>query len=156
VQALIHTFAGQSYHNYYLRIEDRVIKVDWEASVGYWSMPVKMYLARGTNEDIVARVSAEIGNYYNDSFFDKQRTFQHVSLRTADGKHLDAYVPRSSPVYNDVMDILSDGNSHDVTLAIANINDETHHPVISAVLSRSWIVEENTDKDKTPITSTSG
>ena len=46
--------------DYYLRLCERSIKFDWEATVGCWSMPVKAYIALGRGQDVVARVSAEL------------------------------------------------------------------------------------------------
>lgn len=130
---------------YYLRIRDRDIRVEWEASAGYWSMPVKTYLALGTAEQIVARVTAELGNnYYDYASGEAARRFQNVTLETIDGERLWGYVRRTNnAVYGPLMEILADGNPHDITLGIVNVDDSTQSPLIQALLSRTWIVPES-------------
>ena len=109
-------------------------------------MPVKTYLALGTKNDIVARVTAEIGNSYYGYFGDKISSFQSISLMTRDFTHLNAYVHRSTPAYKELMGIVADGNPHDVTLGICNINDDTEYPVIKTMLSRTWIMPDEEPK----------
>lgn len=131
------------FRDYYVRIDGRSVLVEWEASVGYWSKPVKTYLATGTDDEITARVAVEIGNDYFGEFRGKERQFQHVKLHTIHNTRLDGYVQRSGPLYTVLMDILSDGNQHDLTLGIVNINDETDHPLIQSLLSSSWVYPED-------------
>ena len=113
-----------------------------EASLGLWSMPVKTYLAFGTETYVVARVSAVLDNCYIISFFDKRELFQSVSLRAPNGDTIHGYVRRHSTAYKELMEILEDGNVHDVTLAIANLDEHTDYSVVVAVLSRTWIVSD--------------
>ena len=104
--------------SYYLRIKEQDIKIDWEASLGLWSMPIKTYLALGTQEPIVARVYAEISNYYNCAFMDKRASYQSAQLKTIEGNSLHGYVERNTPACEELMKIIVDGKSHEVTLAI--------------------------------------
>jgi CHAT domain-containing protein len=133
--------AGQDQwqHVYYFHVCDRRVILEWEATVGLWSIPVKTYLALGSSEDIVARVTAELDTYYFSDFYDKEDLFQCVKLRTADRELLHGYVRTNTRVYKELMTILSDGREHSLTLAIANITDNTSQPVINRVLSKSWI-----------------
>ena len=63
-----------TYFIYYLRIVDKDIKLDWEATVGYWTVPPKTYLAFGAPpEGVVARVRAALGNSYFSKWYDKRR-----------------------------------------------------------------------------------
>jgi len=131
---------GEGYRDYYVRILGRDVKLDWEASVGYWSMPVKTYLACGTDESIVARVIAELDNAYYGWARDRVRNVQSVSLRDKEGLHLNGYVIRHQPAHKEIMEILSDGKPHNITVTLYNQNDDTGYPVIEEVLSRSWIL----------------
>lgn len=126
-------------HLMYVRIRDRSVLVEWEASVGFWSVPIKTYLALGSSEPVIARVEAELDTYYNFDFTGQERRFQAVSLRTKDGESIHGYVQRHSKVYGELMDILSDGNGHAITLEILNTTNHTDMPLIQKVLSRTWI-----------------
>lgn len=141
IQACAEVYGQRAYRNYYLRIQERSIQIEWEATVGFWSMPVKTYLALGTQEDIVARVTAEIGDRYFGPFSDKQRLFQNVRLQASDGTSLYGYARRGTAVYEQLMGVIADGNPHDVTLAICNV-DDPQYPVISGFLSRTWIMPD--------------
>lgn len=143
VRARLEISGERVYRDYYVQVESRSILIDWEASVGFWSTPVKTYLAFGTSGQITARVTAEIDTYYNFYFSDKERLFQSVMLRTVDNERLHGYVQRSAPIYEELMRILSDGNPHDLTLGIRNINDDTDQPLIETLLSRSWVYPED-------------
>jgi hypothetical protein len=130
--------------DHYLRVRGRTIQIEWEASVGYWSMPPKTYLALGTSEPIIARVHASIGSSYYGEFSEKGKQYQSVDLWTRNNQSLYGYVRRHSPEGKQLIELLSDGNKHDITVAIGNVCDETDHPLIHSVLSTSWLLRENT------------
>lgn len=123
----------------YLRIRDRSVLVEWEASVGLWSVPVKTYLALGSATPVVARVNAELYTYYNFEFADQEEYYQSVRLDTTSGPSLHGYVERYSTVYDDLMAILSDGNQHAITLELSQATRRKDMPVITKVLSPTWI-----------------
>src|SRR5665647_446354 len=126
----------------FVRIRGRSVLVEWEASVGLWSVPIKTYLALGSREPVLARVKAELATYYNFDFAGQEHRFQSVSLRTEDGPSLHGYVERHSKVYAELMDILADGNEHAITLEILKVTDQTDMPLIKKVLSRTWIYSQ--------------
>lgn len=142
VLARLEGTSGKGSYDYYIQIKDRSVRIDWEATVGYWSMPVKTYLAFGTASDIVARVSAELGNVYLGPFHGEERTFQHVRLTTIDKASLYGYIHCDNPSHKELMDILGDGNSHDITLGINGARGAAEYPNIMKLLSRSWILPE--------------
>jgi len=123
----------------YVRIRNRSVLVEWEASVGLWSIPIKTYLALGSSEPVLARVKAELANYYNYDFTGQENHFQSVRLCTKDYESIHGYVRRHTEVYSELMDILSDGNEHAITLEIINATRQTDTPLIQKVLSRTWI-----------------
>ncbi len=139
VHAQIHAGDDEARNVYYLRIHDRTILLEWEATVGFWSIPVKTYLALDCFGEVTARVTAELGTDYIGYFRDKEPLFQCVNLRTADGEHLDGYVRREAPVYEELMAILSDGKEHSLTLAIAEATHDKSQSVISRLLSKTWV-----------------
>ncbi len=143
VQVQVDTEGGWYRTAYYLRIEGGDIKIDWEASVGLWSMPVKTYFALGAREPVVARVTAEISNDYHGSFGGKRASYQSVALRTIDDTFLWGYAQRDTAAYDELMSIISDGKAHDITLAIVDVDDVTDCSLITAVLSNSWIVPDD-------------
>lgn len=124
---------------FYVHIHDRRVLVEWEASVGYWSVPVTTYLALGSDKPVIARVKAQLGNYYNYHFADQQQLFQCVDLVTETKVILHGYVRRDSDVYRDLKSILEDGNRHSITLEIMNATDHTDMPLIQKVLSPTWL-----------------
>lgn len=128
---------------YYLQIRDRSILLEWEATVGLWSTPPKTYLALGSSEEIIARVKAVLADYYNHNFRDKKQSFQSIRLRTTDNVRLYGYVRRNTPVYAELMTIMSDGKEHSLTLGIVNATDQTEEAVIERVLSKTWLYSPN-------------
>lgn len=139
VAARIHTLHGHANRNFFLRINDHSIKLEWEASVGLWSVPVKTYLALGSDEDVLARVKAELDNSYYGEFSDKEHLFQSVALWTMTNERLYGYVRRGSVLYDDIMEMLDDGNEHELTLTIRHPTRETDNALIVDLLSKSWI-----------------
>ena len=125
----------------YVRIRNRSVLVEWQASVGFWSLPVKTYLALGSNTPVVARVEAELDDYYNYDFSDKEQYFQSVLLGTKTRETLHGYVSRHAAVYNELMAILSDGNPHSITLEIINSTNQTSTPLIRRLLSSTWLYD---------------
>ena len=127
---------------YYLRIHDRSIQIEWEASVGLWSLPVRTYLAMPPTEPVIARVTATLGDYYNFDFKDKESEYQNVELQASEFS-LDGYVRRETQVYKDLLEILSDGNSHTITVEIRHVSSQKNLPEITRLLSRTWLYTVN-------------
>lgn len=130
---------------YYIHVKYRNVLIEWEASVGLWSIPVKTYRALGSHEPVIARVKAELADYYNYDFLDQRHRFQSVSLEPASGPTLHGFVERHSTTYKDLMDIISDGNEHAITLEIRQVTKQTDMPLISKVLSSSWLYHQSQD-----------
>jgi hypothetical protein len=140
VEVQIDTNEGWKVQSYYLRINHLDVKIEWEASVGLCSTPIKTYLALGAQEPMVARVHAEISNYYNFSFRDKRASHQSVSLRTIEQESFQGYVARNSPSYAELMKIILDGKSHEIALAVINVDDHPNCSLITELLSDTWII----------------
>jgi len=130
---------------FYLKICDRSILIEWEATVGLWSMPVKTYLAVSPSEPIVVRVHAQLSTYYNYYYLQKQNKYLSIELRYRGGEAIHGYVERNSKIYDELMEILSDGNSHPITLEIINNNGESSVSSINKLLSCNWIYREDSD-----------
>lgn len=113
--------------DHYISVKGRSIKIEWSASVGYWSVPPKTYLALGTSKAIVARVKASLGTWFYGEFSDKRRLYQSVDFATKDSQIFHGYVRRHTSDGKELIKLLSDGNKHEVTLSIGNENDETEH-----------------------------
>lgn len=128
----------------YVCIRNRSVFVEWEASVGLWSIPIRTYLALGTREPVVARIKAKLDTYYNLDFASQKNRFQSISLETGGPsfESLHGYVKRDSKEYDDLMEILSDGNEHAITLELIQVIDQTDMPLINKVLSRTWIYSQ--------------
>ena len=141
VRAAIYVKDEKSSADYYIRVRGRSLQIEWEASVGHWSMPLKAYLALGTSDPIIARVLASLGTSYFGEFSDKGRQFQAIDLLTRDYERLFGYVHRQSPDGKRLMELLSDGNEHEVTLSIGNVSDDAENTLIHGVLSDSWLYD---------------
>jgi hypothetical protein len=111
-------------------------------------MPPKTYLALGTSEPIVARVRASLGTSYFGEFSNKGRQYQAIDLSTRDGRCLYGYVRRHTSEGKELLELLSYGNKHEVTLSIGNACDETDHPLIHTMLSDSGLYDENTSAEQ--------
>jgi hypothetical protein len=90
----------------------------------------------------VARVEADLATYYNYDFRNQEHRFQSINLHNEDHQLLHGYVERQSKVYDELMDILSDGNAHRITLKIIQTTNQTDMPLIIEVLSRTWIYSQ--------------
>lgn len=64
-------------------------------------------------------------------------------LANMSGSMLHGYVERDSKVYEELIEILSDGNEHAITLEIEQVTDHTDMPLIKRVLSRTWICSQS-------------
>jgi hypothetical protein len=124
----------------YVRVRDHGVLVEWEASVGLWSVPPTTYVALGPKEPVVARVNARLDNYYNYDFKHEKARFQSVNLYAPGYREsLHGYVERSSETYPKLMEILESGNEQAVTVELRQISEQTDMPLISRVLSPTWI-----------------
>lgn len=127
--------------DFFLRIRGRSVMIEWEATVGLWSTPVKTYLAFG-GTGVVARVVAELDNYYNCWFRDRREMFQSLKLSGPGLGFFHGYVERGTEACHEIIDILKDGRSHEITLVIASVDEYTDHALVQAVLSRTWILPD--------------
>ncbi len=125
----------------YVKIKDRSILIDWEASVGLWSIPARTVLAVGPSEPIIARVKAQLGDYYNFEFNEAQNrtAFQSVSLSSDSGESLHGFIRRGTKIHGELLEILSDGNEHRVTLQLRKVIDQSNLLLIEEFLSPTWI-----------------
>ena len=124
---------------YYIRIRGMSVLVEWEASVGLWSVPATTFLSVGSDNEVVARVTAKLHNMYIGSFNSLQTIVQSVLLQTIDHVLIYAYVSRGSPTFGQLMGILADGNSHSITVGLADTTGDSSTPMITKLLSPSWI-----------------
>lgn len=135
----IHGHGGPQQSELYVRFRHHTVLIEWEASVGYWSIPVRTYLAMPPAETVIARVSAELDNYYNYYFKDRRAEYQSVALKPFDGRILNGYVERGTPTCEKILTILGDGNSHRITIEIQNVTGESDMPLITELLSETWL-----------------
>ncbi|MGL4514573.1 MAG: CHAT domain-containing protein [Lacipirellulaceae bacterium] len=133
--------------NYYIRLGEGNPRVEWKASVGFWSVPPKTYLALGSATPVVARVRAALGNSYYGEFHDKGRTVQAIDLYSAEDHHFYGYVRRHMNEGKRLIELLSDGRERDVTLSIGKVCQDTECPLIYDVLSESWLYDENSSAE---------
>ena len=142
VSSFIHAGKDRQMTTTYVKITGRTVLIEWEASAGYWDVPPKTFLALGSDTPVVARVRATLDSYYNFEYSDAANRFQSVSLRTHSGPSLHGYVRRHSPEYAQIVDeILSDGNSHSITLKIANTGKPKTCRILG-LLAPTWIYSE--------------
>lgn len=119
-------------------IKDRVVLLEWEATVGLWSIPPKTYLAIGSIDEVIARVTAQISNSYLGDFGAHQSDCQSVDLTAEDHSHLVGYLNRFDPQGAELMQLLLDGNKHKVTIGLRPTSDP-RESLITRMLSRTWI-----------------
>jgi hypothetical protein len=124
---------------YCVNYQNNSAKVEWEASVGYWSTPPKVYLAFGTREPIIARVIASLDHSYYGEYRERARIYQSLELKLEGGRSFHGYVERSLPHGKKILEILSDGNKHRLTLAIGNSDAETQNVCVIELLSETWL-----------------
>jgi hypothetical protein len=129
--------SGSEFDILYVRIKDRSVLIEWEASVGLWSIPPKTVIAVGPMEPIIARTKAQLSDYYNYEFGESQNraAFQSISLDSC----IHGYVRRGTETYRDLMDILSDGNEHHVTLQLRKVIESSRLLIIDELLSPTWL-----------------
>ena len=131
--------SGASENFMYVQIRDRNVLIEWEASVGLWSVPYKTYMALGSRSPVIARVFAELDDYYNFEMSDQRRFYQSVRIKNLDGESSHAYVRKNTQEYKNLIDIINDGNDHRVTLLLNKIQSNGNISIIRDFLSKSWI-----------------
>lgn len=138
--------AGADRRLMYVRIEDRSVLIEWEASVGLWSIPQKTYRALGSKTPFLARVTAELDNYYNYEFAAAKARYQSILLKGSSYEgSLNGYVERDTETYDELIEILGNGNPQAITVELQQVSDHTEMPLITKVLSRTWIYSPTTD-----------
>ena len=132
---------GSEFNILYVTIKDRSVLIDWEASVGLWSIPARTVLAVGPVEPIIARVKAQLDDYYNYEFGEKQNraAFQSVALKSDSYDSLHGFIKRDTEIHYELMEILSDGKEHRVTLQLRKVIDQSSLLLIEEFLSPTWI-----------------
>jgi CHAT domain len=135
---------------FYLQIRNRSVLVEWEATVGFWSMPAKTYLSLGSQTPVIARVKAELCSDYWGAYSDMGRLYQSIQLQSAGIDLFRGYVRRGSPEHKELVDLLSDGRQHDVTLEIANESGDPKESVIRRALSKTWLYTPPNPQQTTP------
>jgi len=83
---------------FYCRVSNRSILLEWEASVGLWSVPLGTFIALGGAE-VVARVEAELDDYYNFDFQNHSTTYQSIKMRTITQQSLHGYVQKHTALH---------------------------------------------------------
>jgi hypothetical protein len=133
--------SGSEFNILYVRIKDRSVLIEWEASVGLWSIPARTVVAIGPTEPIIARVKAQLSGYYNFEFGQTQNmvAFQSICLTSDSGEVLHGYVRRETETHRELMDILFDGNQHLITLKLKKIIHQSSLLLIEEFLSPTWI-----------------
>jgi hypothetical protein len=121
------------------------VKIDWESTVGLWSLPVKVFLTLGSKVPVVARVIAQLDDFYIGDFSDRGN-YQSINLRSNCGEMLNSYLLIDSSAYRDVLRILADGNQHTITVELVQTSRELTSPIISKLLSENWIYEIETSE----------
>jgi hypothetical protein len=129
--------SGSEFDMLYVMIKDRSVLIEWEASVGLWSIPPKTVVAVGPTEPIIARVNAQLSDYYNFEFGEPQnmQIFQSVAL----GSSIHGYARRGTQAHRDLLEILSDGNEHRVTLQLRKVINSSRLLIIEEFLSPTWL-----------------
>lgn len=133
--------SGSEFNILYVMIKDRSVLIEWEASLGLWSIPPNTVVAVGPTDPIIARVKAKLSDYYNYEFGEHQNkaAFQSVSINADGAPSMNGYVKKGTETHRDLMDILSDGNEHSVTLQLRKIIDESRLLLIEEFLSPTWL-----------------
>jgi hypothetical protein len=88
---------------------------------------------------VAARVVAVLCNYYNYDFAESNFRYQSLELRTGDGTLPHGYVQRNTPWFHKIMNIICDGNAHSITLEIRHVGSQTDMPLITNLLSPTWL-----------------
>lgn len=125
----------------YLKPAGDSFLLDWEATVGYWSIPVKTFKALGTNSPICVRVAAELSDYFNYGYED--RIYVSLELKHISGERIHGYIHRGHADFHRLVSVLYDGSGHRITLEIFPGKDETSCVDITRFVSDSWVVPED-------------
>jgi hypothetical protein len=132
---------GAEFKHVYVKVKDRSVLIEWEATVGLWSIPPKTVVAVGPTESIVARVEAELSDYYNFEFGQNQNksAFQSIRCKNTASVSIHGYVKKGTETHRKLMEILSDGNEHSLTLQLRRVIDQSSLLLIEELLSPTWL-----------------
>lgn len=126
-------------YTFYLKPNGESFLIDWEATVGYWPVPLKTFKALGSNEPITVRVEASLSDYFNYGY-SKDR-FVSIQLVNSDGDFIHGYINRYSfKDFHTLVKLLSDGREHRISLDIFPARGETSRVVITRYVSDSWVI----------------
>lgn len=122
------------------RTSEDEFKIDWQCSTGYNEIPVKTFASGSQNEGaVVFRLSVELGDYYNWGYSYKKASHQSLRMQDHRNETLDGFVERISEAGQRLLELLSDGKKHDLTLAVANLDrSKSSNVEVLDIVQEDW------------------
>lgn len=126
---------------YYLKNVNGQYAVNWEASVGHNDQTIKTFQAN-QNSSVEVRVVAELSNFYNYNYNEKQSQYLSIALEDPVNGHVWAYVSRNSALGKTMLTLLADGKGHRIIVQIAADRSEDESGslcILTQLVSDNWL-----------------
>jgi hypothetical protein len=106
---------------YYLVKTGNGLKIDWPSSIGYNSLSLDVYKATKPTDIKTFKLTCKLSDYYNFGYFDSDDKYYSIDCETSENgsySSIYGYVQKESEDGKKMFEILKDGKSHKMTLAL--------------------------------------
>ncbi|MDE0396352.1 MAG: hypothetical protein OXL96_00955 [Candidatus Poribacteria bacterium] len=129
---------------YYIKNTRDGLKIDWETSIGYNEMSLKLFKTIRPAGPKVFRCEAELSGHYDPFKPNMAREYYSVHLSDPGGlAQMWGYVRKNSELGKRLFDILKDGETHKITLKMSLIDPDDPYSwmaIISNLVSEDWLI----------------
>ena len=108
-------------YTYYLVKTANGLKIDWLGSIGYNPISMNVYRATKPADVEIFRMNCKLSDYYNYGYIDSSDQYYSIECITNDSvspSNINGYVLKNSADGIKLFNILKDGESHKMTLAL--------------------------------------
>lgn len=120
-------------------------KIDWEATLGYNPVSLRVFKANLSTNPTEFRVKAILGTYYNYNYRSAENTHWNVNVYDNDGNNISGgYISKYSGEGKKIYRILKDGKVHNMILEIkidASKDKSGETAIITKVIKEGWSKE---------------
>lgn len=106
---------------YYLVKTGNGLKIDWPSSIGYNSLSLDVYKATKPTDIKTFKLTCKLSDYYNYGYADSDAKYYSIDCETSENGSFSSiygYVQKESEDGIKMFELLKDGKSHKMTLAL--------------------------------------
>jgi hypothetical protein len=145
------TFDTEIYEQfiYYIVKTKEGLKIDWLSSIGYNTFSLNVYQATKPTDVKIFRMNCKLSDYYNFGYINSSDQFYSIECITNDNESpsmIHGYVLKNSVDGIKIFDILKDGESHKMSLALKyDFRSEQSSDIVAIkkFMTEGWCYDTN-------------